>query len=118
MVEGTRLEVNAWMGRDGNLHTKMELTAKDVKFLGGNDQQEPVQEKAQARQQEQVPAQRQSGPTRQQQTRRQSAPVRQQQGPTRRRQSAKAGQQQRQQRQQKRTAQAQYIPDNAEKIAF
>ena len=36
MVEGTRLEVNAWMGRDGNLHTKMELTAKEVKFLGGN----------------------------------------------------------------------------------
>ena len=36
MVEGTRLEVNAWMGRDGNLHTKMELTAKEIKFLGGN----------------------------------------------------------------------------------
>ena len=37
MVEGTRLEATAWMGRDGNLHTKMELTAKEVKFLGGND---------------------------------------------------------------------------------
>ena len=36
MVEGTRLEATAWVGRDGNLHTKMELTAKEVKFLGGN----------------------------------------------------------------------------------
>ena len=36
MVEGTRLEATAWMGRDGNLYTKMELTAKEVKFLGGN----------------------------------------------------------------------------------
>jgi len=36
MVEGTRLEATAWMGRDGNLYTKMELTANEVKFLGGN----------------------------------------------------------------------------------
>ena len=36
MVEGMRLEVNAWMGRDGNLYTKMELTANEVRFLGSN----------------------------------------------------------------------------------
>ena len=36
MVEGSRLEATAWMGRDGNLYTKMELTANDVKFLAGN----------------------------------------------------------------------------------
>ncbi len=36
MVEGTRLEATAWMGRDGNLYTKMELTANEVRFLGGN----------------------------------------------------------------------------------
>ena len=35
-AEGTRLEATAWMGRDGNLYTKMELTANEVRFLGGN----------------------------------------------------------------------------------
>ncbi len=36
MVEGTRMHATAWFGRDGNLYTKMELTANEVKFLGGN----------------------------------------------------------------------------------
>ena len=36
MVEGTRMQATAWFGRDNNLYTKMELTAKEVKFLGGN----------------------------------------------------------------------------------
>ena len=59
MVEGTRLEATAWFGRDGNLYTKMELTANEVKFLGnGNGQhsdqpqqavQRPVQSRPQPR---------------------------------------------------------------------
>ena len=37
MVEGTRMQATAWFGRDNNLYTKMELTANEVRFLGGND---------------------------------------------------------------------------------
>ena len=36
MVEGTRMQATAWFGRDNNLYTKMELTANEVRFLGGN----------------------------------------------------------------------------------
>ena len=36
MVEGTRMRCHAWFGRGNNLYTKMELTANEVKFLGGN----------------------------------------------------------------------------------
>ena len=104
MVEGTRMEATAWFGRDGNLYTKMELTANEVKFLGGGDgnggngaQQAPQQQQAprqsaprqQAPQQQQAPVRRQSAPER-----RQSAPRQQQQVPHG------------------------YIPDKPEDIAF
>ena len=102
MVEGTRLEVTAWMGRDGNLYTKMELTANEVKFLGGNgssEHKEPVQ-------QQQAPVQQQASVRRQSAARQKQASVRRQS--VQRKQQAPARQKQA----------PQYIPDNPEDIAF
>lgn len=102
MVEGTRMEATAWFGRDNNLYTKMELTANEVKFLGGGDSNGQQQEVQQQPVQQQQPA-REQQPARQQPARQQSA----------RRQSAPAPRQQRQQQ-----AAHGYIPSNPEDIAF